>query len=226
MEKSNAQTYAALDILKVDQTIVLTDEDGNTRSGFIDEIAERLVIYMKMPDELYVNSPANGTVFLAAVTTPRCTYRFETNFIASTPLPMKAWYVEMPTTVTRQQARHHVRIPMPLVMRVKYQGSYGNWKNAKETNLFDLSGTGISFISDAPVEQGAKVTVEVDDLPLVGTLRAIATVKRCKEVETSTRTLYRIGCTLDEHLVRGQEDKLIKALFQLQREFLQRGLGV
>lgn len=226
MSIRTAKTEAALDILKIDQTIVLMDEEGKTFSGFIDEISARLVICMKMPDEMYVNSPAQGTAYLAAVTTPRCTYRFETKFIASTPLPMKAWYVAMPATVTRQQARHHVRIPMPLAMRVKYQGGYGNWKNAKETNLFDLSGTGISFISDEPVEQGAKVTVEVDDLPLVGTLRAIATVKRCNEVATSTRTVYRVGCTLDEHLERGQEDKLIKALFQLQREFLQKGLGV
>ncbi|BEU86753.1 hypothetical protein TAMA11512_02170 [Selenomonas sp. TAMA-11512] len=224
-EETSARANAC-DILKIDQPIVLTNEEGKTFTGFIDEIGERLVIYMRMPDELYVSSPDAGTVFLAAVTEPRCTYRFETSFIASTPLPIKVWYVEMPMYVTRQQARHHVRIPMPLPMRVKYQSGYGNWKNPKETNLVDLSGSGICFVSEGEVDKGTKVTVEVDDLPLVGTLRAIATVQRCKEFATATRTVYRIGCTLDEHLARGQEDKLIKALFKLQREFLQRGLGV
>lgn len=226
MSEQNPKNESALDVLKIDQTIVLMNEDGKTFSGFIDEISERLAIYMKMPDEVYVNSPTGGAVFLAAVTTPKCTYRFETRFVSSTPLPAKTWYVETPATVTRQQARHHVRIPMPLAMRIKYQSGYGNWKNAKETTMFDLSGTGISYISEEPIEPGTKVTVEVDDLPLVGTLHAIATVKRSNEVKTSTRIVYRIGCTLDEHLVRGQEDKLIKALFQLQREFLQKGLGV
>lgn len=222
-----ADSVVSLDVIQEDMRIHLTSEGQPVVHARIVELVDnRLIVETEMSDEQFVSSPRVDTPFHAVACGDKCTYHFDTAFVASSPLPSHLWYMAVPDVVVRRQIRHHVRVPIALSMRVNYESAYGTFQAPKETTLVDISGNGVCFISTVAVEKDSRIVIEVDELPVVGKLRAIARVKRCAEFVFLTDTVYHVGAILEEHLERGQQDKLIKSLFQLQRGYLQRGLGI
>ncbi len=224
----SSKRMPADDVLAPGQTIHLYPE-GETRARIakIFELqVDLLALTMNMTTEEYLTAPAAGASFSCAVTGDNCVYRFSTLFRSSTALPDKIWYMQLPMEVERQQNRRFVRVPAPLPMRVKYAGGHGSFSNASDTMMVDISGNGICFVSEKEAAVDTKVTVEVPGLPVIGTLRTQAVVKRCVSLEVPMGRIYHIGACLDSELTGRQQDKLIRSVFQLQRKYLERGMGI
>ena len=186
----------------------------------------RLIVKMQMTDEAYAQSPRQNAPFRAALTSDTCTYHFDTAFVSSAPLPEHIWYMAAPEQMVRQQSRSFVRVPAQVPIRVRLKNALGSLKNPKETDLVDLSGNGLCFISEEEVLLESEVAVELPNLPEYGDLKTTVIVRRCAEHTRPTGIIYHIGAQMTESLTRSERTKLERCLAQLQREYLRRGLGI
>lgn len=209
--------------------IVYLIEDGSLKpqKGILTaREGERLIVKMQMTDEVYAQSPQQNASFHAALTSDTCTYHFDTQFTSSAPLPDHIWYMTEPASMVRQQSRSFVRVPAQVPVRVRLKNALGGLKNPKETDLVDLSGDGLCFISEEEVLLDSEVAVELPDLPEFGDLRTTVIVRRCAEHTRPTGVIYHIGAQMTENLTKPERMKLERCLAQLQRDYLKRGLGV
>ncbi|MCI6283607.1 PilZ domain-containing protein [Selenomonas sp.] len=204
------------------------EEEGGLRmvQGRIDDLALRyLAVELDVEVRDFLSSPAAGTDIACAVTGDGCVYRFTVGFRGCSRLPVRQWFLERPLTVTRIQMRQFVRVPLELPLAVKLPGDHGSMKNAADTTLVDISGGGLSFVSDEKVLLSAAIAVDIPELPGYGELRTGAKVKRCTPITTPTgRRIYHIGASFDDDFARAEQERLIQTVFELQRSYLQRGL--
>ena len=222
------ETLAAKEVLQAGQAIRLYPANSGTiRLGKITETApDCLSVTMTMTPAEYLNAPESNATFQCAVTGDNCVYRFPAIFHGSAPLPDLIWYISSPAEIERQQNRRFVRVPIPLPIRVKLTNIYGSFNNAMETTLVDISGNGVCFVSKKPAETGSKIAIEIPDLPVLGTLHTTAVVKRCAAVEVLTSCVYHIGAYLEDDMDKNTQNKLIRCVFQLQRKYLEKGMGI
>lgn len=221
-------------VLRMGQRVHLTadlgvNDAGEPRvldvRGVIRDVALRYVaIEPELATRDYLSAPPAGTAINCDVVGDGCVYRFAASFRSSSALPEKLWRLDKPETVERVQMRKFVRVPMSIPMQVKLAGAHGSMKNAKETTLVDISGGGLCFTSDDEVPLHSRIAVDIPDLPLYGSLQADATVERCLEIETNTSSVYHVGASLEDSLSTREQDKLIQSVFELQRDFLKKGL--
>ena len=218
--------------LTLQQVVHLRTEDGKFQAvGKLAEIGgefDFLSIEMEQDDREYVNAPAQGTEILCAAQGDNCVYRFPARFRSSSALPEKKWYLDFPEEVLREQMRRFVRIPVPsdMGLKVKLPNGIGSLRRAKEMTICNISGSGICFASDQEAPVGSKISVCIDDLPGYGELRTTATVRRCTQIRFLNHYVYHIGAHMEEHISEKQQDKLVRALFQLQQQYLKKGVGV
>lgn len=224
----SSESMAADEALSIEQAVYLYPEnEPRARTGQITEITdEYIAITMAMDTQEYLNTPSLDDAFRCAVTGDNCVYRFAAAYRSSTPLPDQIWYITKPVDVERQQQRRFVRVPAQLPMRVKLTNNYGGLKNAMETTMVDISGNGVCFVSEKETPVDGTISIEIPDLPIIGTLQTEAIVKRCDVVDVPSGQVYHIGAYLGDNLRRGQEDKLIRCVFELQRKYLERGMGI
>lgn len=187
---------------------------------------ELLTCKMQMDDARYINSPESGTVLHCAMPGESCTYRFEAYYQSSNALPEKLWYIKSPTVVYREQSRDFVRVPAILPMVVRFKNVYGGSREPRETTMVDISGNGICFISPEETEENSPVEIVIPELPGYGELRTTAVVCRCREKKVLNHVVYHVGAMFTDHLVPAEKMKLERALTQLQREYLKRGMGI
>jgi c-di-GMP-binding flagellar brake protein YcgR len=219
----------ALKILTAEQTIYCnwTNEKGLQKiwhGRIMKTGVSLLTIELAILDEDYKDSPTCGTPIHCSVLDDRCTYHFDTIFHGSAALPDHVWFIDMPQQAERRQSRSFVRVPVELPMRVWLTNAYGGRCNPISTSLVDISGGGICFVMKKEVPEKSNIQIEIKDLPLIGTLNTSAEVKRCEAIEVLASTVYHIGASL--LLEKAAENKLVRSVFQLQRQFLHRGLGV
>ncbi len=224
----STKRIATDEALNIEQDVYLYPKnDSLARTGKITEITDDyLAITMAMTTKDYLDAPNSGDALQCAVAGDNCVYRFSTAYRSSTPLPDHNWYLTKPDYVDRQQNRRFVRVPTQLPIRVKLTNNYGGLKNAMETTLVDISGNGICFVSEKENPIDGKIAIEIADLPIIGTLQTNAVVKRCDVVVVPSGQVYHIGAYFGDDLRKGQEDKLIRCVFELQRKYLERGMGI
>ena len=214
--------------LEIDSKIYLLEE-GKTKVKIarLKEITlDRLILEMMMTDEAYAHGPGTNAKFRGAAPSDKCTYRFESTFCGSSPLPDHLWFMERPAFVVRQQKRDFVRVPSPIPMHVTFFNDYGGKNKAKATTLVDISGNGAAFVWKEEIENGTELEIEVPDLPVIGTLQTKAVVMRSIDRTALATPVYHIGVNFLEYLDRREQHKLVRGVFLLQRKYLERGLGI
>ena len=188
--------------------------------------ADRLIVEMRMTDAEYAHGPESGAPFHCAMPSEKCTYRFSSFFCASSPLPDRIWYMELPAEVERQQKRDFVRVPAPFPMDLVLPNLYGGMNMPKETTLVDLSGSGASFVWTEPLEQGMEIEITIPDLPAIGELKTKAVVMRSIDRTALATPIFQIGAHFAVHLEKRRQNQLVRCIFLLQRKYLERGLGI
>lgn len=220
------------DVLALQQVIHIHTADRELLAiGKLGEIGEEfdfLGIEMNMEDQEYVNAPRQGQGLFCAAQGDNCVYRFSAKFRSSTALPEKKWYLDFPEEVQRQQQRQFVRVPVPmeLGLKVKLPNGLGSLRRAKEMTICDISGSGICFASDQEAPIGSQVSVYIEDLPGFGPLKTTATVRRCTQIRFLNHYVYHIGAHMEGNISEKQQDKLVRALFRMQQQYLKKGVGV
>ncbi len=227
-ENGTAERFAPEEALVLEEKIYFLQENGKkTRVGRLKEMSvDRLVVEMQMTDAEYAHGPETNAHFRCAMPSEKCTYRFESAFCASSPLPDRIWYMELPTEVERQQKRDFVRVPAPFPMQVTLSNLYGGKNKPKETTLVDLSGNGVSFVWKEPLEDGMEIEISIPDLPAVGELHTTAVVMRSIDRTALATPVYHIGAHFAKYLDKRQQNQLVRCIFLLQRKYLERGLGI
>ena len=220
------------DVLALQQIVHLNTADWKRRVvGKLGEIGERLdfmAVDLEMDDSEYVNGLEPGQTLYGAAQGDNCVYRFTARFRSSTALPEKRWYIDFPEQVQRQQMRQFVRVQVPQEMglKVRLPNGFGNLRSSKEMTICDISGNGICFASEQEAPIGSSISVCIDDLPGYGSFSATATVRRCTQIRFLNHYIYHIGAHMENHISDKQQDKLVRALFQLQQKYLKKGIGV
>ncbi len=217
-----------LDPLSEGKGIFLINDamEQSVKGHLIDTTEDLLTCRMQMDDSVYVNSPESGTLLHCAVPGESCTYRFEAYYQASNALPEKLWYIKSPAVVYREQNRNFVRVPAILPMIVRFRNAYGGSREPRETTMVDISVNGICFISPEASAENSSVEILIPELPGFGEFRTMAIVSRCQEKKVLNHIVYHVGAMFTEHLAPKDKIRLEKALAQLQREYLRRGMGI
>ena len=128
--------------------------------------------------------------------------------------------------VQRYQNRQFVRVRVSLPISVQVMNDDGGFDAAKMTNLIDLSGSGLAFVSDVPIQYGRQVIMELHNLPDIGTLKVMGSVRRCTEVELPQNgKIYQVGVRMLD-LARPVRNRLVRFIFELQRKELAKGLSL
>ena len=220
------------DVLALQQIVHLNTADWKRRVvGTICEIGERLdfmAVDLEMDDSEYIKGLEQGQTLYGAAQGNNCVYRFTAKFRSSAALPEKRWYFDFPMQVQRQQMRQFVRVQVPQEMglKVRLPNGFGNLRSSKEMTICDISGNGICFASVQEAPIGSHISVCIDDLPGYGLFSATATVRRCTQIRFLNHYIYHIGAHMENHISEKQQDKLVRALFQLQQKYLKKGIGV
>lgn len=208
-------------------------EDIGTIPGIISKIIEinenAIVLEVELPDDLYLLPPPTGQPLYCTIAGDNCVYKFESKFICNSTLASKLWSIELPQNLVSYQHRDFIRVQAySLTLRVKYPKDFGNYSNLVEVPLRDVSGAGLGFVSDHQLELDKQILIEIDGLPGFKTpLKGAGIVRRCQEVSSVTDNVsYNIGLFIEPYLSPVEQDKLIKAVHELQRNYIKMGLGV
>lgn len=211
-------------VLREGQAIHITDASIDIR-GTINEIAHRfLSITLDVSPQTFLSTPLANAELQCSVTGNGCIYRFAANFRSSSTLAEKNWFIEKPATVDRVQMRRFVRVPMALPIQIKLPGAHGSMQDTIDATLVDISGGGICFAHTEEVLLHEKIVVTIPNLPLYGTLHTEARIEHCTKVEVFSGTVFHVGASFEDSLDLRQQDKLIQCIFELQRNYLQKGL--
>ncbi|ORT99193.1 Flagellar protein [Anaerovibrio sp. JC8] len=144
-------------------------------------------------------------------------YKFVVNLERRANEVIPVWHTDKPLKVQKIQHREFVRmkIEQPLVVHLVDE------EDTKESMLFtttvDLSGGGICFLLDKPLEVGKQISVELDDIPGIGLFRSTASVVRYAEFEDNGNIGYHIGAKFTR-LNPKIQDKIVNFIFDLQRK--------
>ena len=213
-------------VLYEGQLVHITAEDSVTAyQGKIIESADRfLAVNLAISPQLFSHAPSTGHTLQCTITGDGCIFRFAAVFLSSSALPETIWYLEKPAIVHRIQQRRFVRVPMALPLTVRLPGEHGCLHNAAEATIVDISGGGLCFTCPSKIPLKVRIAIDIPNMPRLGRLRAFAQVERCTAIEIFNGQIYHIGASLDSSLGKREQEKLVKSIFEIQREYLQKGL--
>lgn len=211
---------------RIGPLVHITAEDSvPAYQGKIIESADRfLAVNLAISPQLFIHAPSTGHTLQCTITGDGCIFRFAAVFLSSSALPETIWYLEKPTIVHRIQQRRFVRVPMALPLTVRLPGEHGCLHNAAEATIVDISGGGLCFTCPSKIPLKVRIAIDIPNMPRLGRLRAFAQVERCTAIEIFNGQIYHIGASLDNSLGKQKQEKLIQSVFELQREYLQKGL--
>ena len=204
---------------------IIAEDSVPAYQGKIIESADRfLAVNLAISPQLFSHAPSTGHTLQCTITGDGCIFRFAAVFLSSSALPETIWYLEKPTIVHRIQQRRFVRVPMALPLTVRLPGEHGCLHNAAEATIVDISGGGLCFTCPSKIPLKVRIAIDIPNMPRLGRLRAFAQVERCTAIEIFNGQIYHIGASLDSSLGKREQEKLVKSIFEIQREYLQKGL--
>lgn len=185
-----------------------------------------LAVRLAIPIGKFVNMPDPGHIFQCHLAGAGCVYHFAVPYRSASALPDTIWYLDLPKSAERIQLRDFVRVPIPMSIEVKLHGNHGNLKKFHEVALIDISGGGLCFVHNEPLDMGMPISVRVPDLPRIGTLETQGTVRRVTPIDTILGTTYHIGVIFGDTLENRERERLVQSVYQLQQSYLRKGLKV
>lgn len=212
-------------VLKLGQRVEIS-LPGDTRAfaSRLEDMRESAIVLAMPLDEKrmpVVISP--GSQLTCKAFDGRCYYRFGATYKELIHENIQLWVVTRPIDVQKIQYRDYVRVKttQPLVVRPVLED--GTLEPMVFTSTLDLSGGGVCFAMDRPLPVGSKATVEMDNIPGVGLLQLMCRVARCIEVDVKGTKVYQTGVEF-LNINRTVQNKLIKFIFDLQRDGLAKGI--
>ena len=219
-----AQCIPADDFLAIGQKLhIHWQNQPSLVLGKLTDIEEHwLAIAIERGDQAAV-PPADQPLQLS-IAGDYCVYRFTAVYQNRRALSLPLWYITRPQAISCCQERRFVRVPAPLPVRVRIANAFGGTGNAHETMAVNISGGGICFVALHPVERKRQVQLDIAGLPLFGSLRVTGEVCRCLPLDVPYGRIYHIGVCLEKYLSHSIQEKLVHCIFELQRNYLERGL--
>lgn len=215
-------------ILKIGQRVEFyVNKDAERYASRIEDIkGEEMIVAMPMDKKRCPIIPSPGEKLYALAVGDQCRYRFFTKYLGKEMREIAIWRISKPETVERFQNREFVRIRTDLPINIQIVDAENGLGPVENTRTINLSGSGIGFAYNKRIKEGTQVTLEIFNLPEIGTLRVMGTVMRCSEVELpKAGKVFQIGTKMMD-LPRPVRNKLIKYIFELQRKELAKGIEI
>ena len=212
-------------VLNIGQRVEFYLENDDTRyTSRIEDITQvSLVVALPVDEKRRPIIPREGERLYGKAVTKTCAYRFFTVFKTKAAEPIPVWHIVKPVTVERYQNREFVRVRVNLPVRVQLVDAEGTLGPVMESRTVDLSGNGICFVSNELVHVGTKAALGLDNLPGIGNLEIMANIAQCRQAPVDGLRRYHVGARF-LNFERGQQNKLIRFIFDIERKNLAKGL--
>lgn len=222
-----ADIFPAGSVLQIGQRMefFLDNMTEGVASRIEDIQGKKLVVAMPVDSTNRLVIPMSNEHIYGSAISKGCRYRFFTTFRDKAMDTIPVWIIDMPETVERYQNREFVRVPVTMPLKVRVMDEDGALGPLTETTTVDISGGGIAFTWLKRVKVGTSVSVEINNLPGIGTLSLMCMVARCMAKETEDATTYLIGVRM-LNLTRPIRNKLVKFIFDIQRQNLAKGIRI
>ncbi len=193
-------------------------------SSRIEDIqGKKLVVAMPLDSKNRPVIPVSNEHIYGSAISKGCRYRFFTTYRDKAMDTIPVWIVDMPDTVERHQNREFVRVHVIMPIKVRMMDEDGALGPLTKTTTVDISGGGVAFSWPKRVKEGTSVAIEINNLPGIGTLSLMCMVARCMAIEKDDAATYLIGARM-LNLTRPIRNKLVKFIFDIQRQNLAKGI--
>ena len=201
----------------------LSTENG-VASRVEDISGDRLMVAMPVNEKGVPIIPLPGENMVCRIAGTGCYYQFNAVYLDKGKAPIPVWFVRMPEFVEKVQNRDFVRISVdyPVILRpLDEDGAMGGMIFTKAV---DISGGGLAVMNKTMLPLGSKAVLELDNIPGVGMLRITGRVVRCIKVDAAGDNVFHVGFQFLD-LSRQHQNKLVKFIFDIQRQSLAKGIG-
>jgi len=215
---------AAEKVLKIGARLEFFPEGAEfgVRSRIEDISENRVMVAMPVTDKNVPVIPAPGESMLCKVAGKGCFYRFTAVYIdKGREGAIPVWFIRKPDIVHKVQNREFVRVNVDFPVIVRPLDAEGAIGDMVFTRVTDISGGGLGIVNQEALEMDSKAVLELDNIPGVGMLRITGQVVRCSRLESG---IYQIGIKFLD-MSRLHQNKLVKFVFDLQRQSLAKGIG-
>lgn len=203
--------------LAIDLVISKGDLAGQYKTH-IDEVGEKILSVFAPIVQGAVVPLREGTPAKIIFWDEIAAYEISTKIIQRIAVPVAVLVLELPDDVRRVQRRNYVRVPAfyPVSFRsVTRQGL----SDAQKAEMLDLSGGGMRFQTNDPVEKSAILIANIA-LPS-GPIQTTARV--CRVEKDSESNKYSVSVDFYQ-IPERDRDRIIRCVFDLQRNARKKGL--
>ncbi|AHF07771.1 flagellar brake protein [Desulfitobacterium metallireducens] len=184
----------------------------------LDEVGEKIISVFAPMVQGQLVPLREGTPLKVIFWDEVAAYEINTTIMQRIAVPVAIFILEYSNDIRRVQRRNYVRIPATYLVTFRAVTRQGLSDTQKGTML-DLSGGGMRFQTNEPVEKGA-ILIATLDLP-TGPIQISARVCRMeKEVESKKYSI-----SVDFYQIPERDrDRIIRCVFDLQRDMRKKGL--
>ncbi|WP_196594667.1 flagellar brake protein [Pectinatus sottacetonis] len=215
-------------ILKVGQRVEITEigkekiDIEETYTSRVEDIKDNEVsLALPVDYRLCPVIPLKNELIAGRIIEDECVYNFTAHYNKISNIPIPVWIVNISDTVIKSQNREFVRVKTHLSLKLIITNSDGSMGEPFKAMSVDISGNGISFLTDKKIKLAAKLVLDTEPIPLVGRISTFVEVKRCSL--TKDKLHYLLGCKFI-NLPKQIQNKLVKHLFAKQRETINKGI--
>lgn len=213
-------------ILKIGQRVefYVNQNEEKFLSRIEDMTEDELVVAMPVDKKRRPIIPQIGEKVYGLAVGEQCRFRFFATYKGKAVREIPIWRISKPKTVERFQNREFVRVRVDLPINIQVIDPDEGLRPMETTRTINMSGNGVAFVYAKRIPEGTQVTLEIFNLPEIGTLRAMGTVMRCSEIDLpKAGKVFQIGTKIMD-LPRPIRNRLIKYIFELQRKELSKGI--
>ena len=201
----------------------LSTENG-VASRVEDISGDRLMVAMPVNEKGVPILPLPGENMVCRIAGTGCYYKSNAVYLAKGKAPIPVWFVRKPEFVEKVQNREFVRISVDYPVILRPLDENGAMGGMIFTKAVDISGGGLAVMNKTMLPLGSKAVLELDNIPGVGMLRITGRVVRCVKVDAAGDNVFHVGFQFLD-LSRQHQNRLVKFIFDIQRQSLAKGIG-
>ena len=201
----------------------LSTENG-VASRVEDISGDRLMVAMPVNEKGVPILPLPGENMMCRIAGTGCYYKFNAVYLDKGKAPIPVWFVRKPEFVEKVQNREFVRISVDYPVILRPLDENGAMGGMIFTKAVDISGGGLAVMNKTMLPLGSKAVLELDNIPGVGLLRITGRVVRCVKVDAAGDNVFHVGFQFLD-LSRQHQNRLVKFIFDIQRQSLAKGIG-
>ena len=201
----------------------LSTENG-VASRVEDISGDRLMVAMPVNEKGVPILPLPGENMMCRIAGTGCYYKFKAVYLDKGKAPIPVWFVRKPEFVEKVQNREFVRISVDYPVILRPLDENGAMGGMIFTKAVDISGGGLAVMNKTMLPLGSKAVLELDNIPGVGMLRITGRVVRCVKVDAAGDNVFHVGFQFLD-LSRQHQNRLVKFIFDIQRQSLAKGIG-